>query len=350
MMSNTRTRSLVVLAALAVAATAAITAPRAARSQAALSSPQPSAYSVTDLGSVPGFNRYFGNGINRSGQAAVGSAQDSTPGHALFYNGAVLKDLGTLKSAAYSTGFGINDLGWVVGESSRATLWKNGGPAIDLVKAGGRAVAINNAASPQITGTAWGSRRGGAFLWQNGAHQMLPFLEGYAINDLGQIAGRNNDNACFWSKATGLVNLPTLGGGPVTEAFGINNSGVVVGGSPGPDGEMHAVRWEGYAIQDLGLLLLPGIPPAPSRHWWTRAKAINSSGVIVGEAGGYGAAWRWDPGSQTMVDLNTLIDPLVYPGVSLSVANGINDVGQIVGYGSVSTDPGHEHAFILTPQ
>ena len=45
-----------------------------------------------------------------------------------------------------------------------------------------------------------------------------------------------------------------------------------------------------------------------------------------------------------MVDLNTLIDPL--SGWELVTAWGINDAGQITGYGLIG---GETHAFLLTP-
>src|SRR4051794_11018791 len=63
---------------------------------------QPTAYALTDLASVPGFTRYYGVGINLSGQAAVSSARDGYTGHALFYNGATLVDLGVFTTGGYN--------------------------------------------------------------------------------------------------------------------------------------------------------------------------------------------------------------------------------------------------------
>jgi probable HAF family extracellular repeat protein len=46
-----------------------------------------------------------------------------------------------------------------------------------------------------------------------------------------------------------------------------------------------------------------------------------------------------------MLDLNTLIPPGT--GWTLDQANGINDAGEIVGYGAKK---GQQHAFLLTPE
>jgi len=45
-----------------------------------------------------------------------------------------------------------------------------------------------------------------------------------------------------------------------------------------------------------------------------------------------------------MIDLNDLVD--ADPGFILATAYGINDLGQIVGYGEID---GYRHAFLLTP-
>jgi probable HAF family extracellular repeat protein len=309
-------------------------------------------YTLTDLGSLPAYNRYWGDAINATGQAAVSSAIESptglsTPGHALLYNGAGLVDLGVFKPAGanQASAAAINNGGWVVGTATSGSklvtaLWRNGqivqvAPNVAVPEYG-----INNAASPQITGS-YHPRpgQGCAFLWQNGTLTNLPFGEGHAINDSGKIAGRNNDNACVWTKSGGLVNLPTLVSGAVTDALAINNSGIVTGHSHDSLGRYHAVYWDAAgAIHDMGLL--GGAE--------TKAYGINGLGTIVGQFfGSPGGAFRWDP-LGGYVDLNSLIEHAAYPGWFISAANGINDNGQIVGIGYVNGD-NHEHAFILTP-
>ena len=94
----------------------------------------------------------------------------------------------------------------------------------------------------------------------------------------------------------------------------------------------HCLIARGYALQSLG----PGA-----------ANAINTAGLIVGGNSVSGSATRaflWRNGVAT--DLNTLIP--ANSGWTLNFASGINDRGQIVGWGVNFT--GSIHAFLLTPQ
>src|SRR5207245_8849479 len=74
--------------------------------------------------------------------------------------------------------------------------------------------------------------------------------------------------------------------------------------------------------------------------------AINNSGAVVGfattRANEYHAFVSINGGR--MQDLNRLIPR--NSGWVLGQANGINDAGQIVGYGTIH---GHTHTFLLTP-
>ena len=78
---------------------------------------------------------------------------------------------------------------------------------------------------------------------------------------------------------------------------------------------------------------------------WSEANGINNAGQVVGEADladGSTHAFLWSGGS--MRDLNSLI-----PGNSgwvLEYATGVNDSGQICGYGAHN---GARRAFLLTP-
>ena len=83
-----------------------------------------------------------------------------------------------------------------------------------------------------------------------------------------------------------------------------------------------------YAVTDLGTLSVSD---------------LNNAGQVVGQAGttdGFNHAFLWENG--TMIDLGTL-------GGTYSCANGINDLGQVVG---MATLPGGAawHAFLVTPQ
>jgi probable HAF family extracellular repeat protein len=311
-------------------------------------------------------------------------------------------DLGALGEPQYyystSYAYGINNSGQVVGYSTTSAGWEHAflysgkGPMQDLGTLNGSldtsiAYAINN--NGQVVG--YSQPSGGfldAFRYSNGSMQDLGTLPGdiesyaYGINDSGQVVGYGTlDHAFLYSGNGPMQDLKTLFGGSLSQAYGINNSGQVVGimtnghafrlsnGSvqdlgtlPGGDSSMassinnsgqvagrsntnnasiyHAFLYSGNGpMQDLGTL--PGSPT-------TFADAINNSGQVVG------GSWTSSRaiyhaflyyGNQ-MYDLNTLLFN-TSSGWTLQEATGINDAGQIVGYG---INPGGQtHAFLLNP-
>jgi probable HAF family extracellular repeat protein len=143
--------------------------------------------------------------------------------------------------------------------------------------------------------------------------------------------------------------LGTLGGGwGSTWAQDINNSGQIIGTSELSSGYWHAFLTSPYtpinpATDDLG--------PIGGN---SGAAAINAHGQVVGNISM--DSYPWDTShthaflysDSTMIDLNTLIDPL--SGWTLQSATDINDSGQIVGWGvGPNFGPNEAHAFLLTP-
>ncbi len=142
----------------------------------------------------------------------------------------------------------------------------------------------------------------------------------YAINAIGQAAGWSTtamgDTQAFLSGSGGLSGLSTVNGAD-SYAFGINDSGVVTG-TFYVNGQSHGAIWEGSSVTDVGQN--------------TYGQAINDAGVVVG---GNGQAFVYSSGS---------MDTLGYlPGGDWSAAYGINNLGEVVGYGTVA--PGVFRAF-----
>ena len=241
------------------------------------------------------------------------------------------------------------------------------------------------------------------FLWKNGHMSALPTLGGNngqasAINKRGQIAGYAQttvtDSGCppyqitsgvIWDRGK-VKALPTVGGDPDGVAFGINNQGQAVGYSGTCTAANHAVLWEdgtAIALRDLGVAgaLAVGIndrgqivgqvasadgTTAYGALWqngtitnlrtlpgdfFSFAEAINNEGQVVGSTqlanGDWSHAFIWQNG--VMTDLNTL-----FPASSnlyATMANEINERGQIVGMATVLSGPnaGKIHAFLATP-
>lgn len=172
-----------------------------------------------------------------------------------------------------------------------------------------------------------------------------------AINHQGTVVGWS-DVATQWRNhafvGTPSHDIGTLGG-LNSEATGINDKGQVVGWSTiatgyvppaHPDGYFdpgakHAFLYQNGQMTDLGTL--PG-------YQASAAKAINALGQIVGDStssfGQHAAFFNATGGPPT--DLNSLLPP--NSGWVLDDAVGINDSGQVIGYGTYHGDP---HAYLL---
>ncbi|MHC4091031.1 MAG: hypothetical protein ACYSVY_12300 [Planctomycetota bacterium] len=169
-----------------------------------------------------------------------------------------------------------------------------------------------------------------AFFWENGRLQDMGTLGGswavaYGINNSGKVVGLSTlpgdetGHAFIW-KGGGLRDLGTLPNGTNSIGSAVNQRGQVVGVAETSDAQVHTFLWHrGTGMLDLGSLSLGGDPND------TRPRAINNRAQIVGSASddeGRKRAFLWDDG--VMTDLGTL-------GGSQSYAYDINERGEIVG-------------------
>ena len=264
----------------------------------------PPAYTLTDLGTLPGGTSSSSAGVNGGGQVTGQADTMDNATHAFLSapNGGALQDLGTLPGGYFSIGWGVNAGGQVTGQantsggSNHAFLsGPNGGPLQDLgLFVGGtfsNGMAVN--ASGQVTGR--------------------------ADSGVGRIGSNHYDHA-FLSGPNGgaLQDLGTLPGDSTSEGFSVNASGQVVGYSRSGAGELRAFLYSGGVMTDLGALVTPG--SAFARFYI--ATGITDSGVITGQ----GLTTGFDPGStvQTHAFLLTPIlgGPKITVTASASAANG----------------------------
>ena len=108
-----------------------------------------------------------------------------------------------------------------------------------------------------------------------------------AINQAGTIVGfagvvgdpdANTLNAFIWTESDGMQLLPGLTGDVDIEAYGINNSGTVVGLSCDAAGVCTAVRWDDGVVTDLNSV------KGTFTDRLETAKDINDQGEITGRA------------------------------------------------------------------
>jgi probable HAF family extracellular repeat protein len=167
-----------------------------------------------------------------------------------------------------------------------------------------------------------------------------------AINSAGYIAGEADSavnnvgyplHAVLIDPKGNYTDLGTLGTGQLALSLRINSSNEVVGYSTfsaSDNGTIHHFAYVNGAMKDLGVL------PGGS---YGMAYAVNDAGIIVGytSTGSGNHAFVYEDG--TMTDLNSLV---AGSGWTLQSAEGINNAGQIVGYGL--NPSGQLHAFELT--
>jgi len=278
--------------------------------------PPYASYVVQDLGTLGGASA-AANAINDVGQVVGESwTKNNLTTHAFLWDKGVMTDLGVLQPHDWSTASDINEAAIVVGYSGS-------GPRVQLV----------------------GPFRG--FSWNNGSLTDLGTLPGdtsswaWGINDAGTIVGTSalttaTNPAHFrpyvYSNGVmvqvGFV-APGQDGLVNGEAFDINNSGLIVGGGVTlkSSGLSRAFSFDGAILRDLGSL-----------GHQSEARAVNEAGRAVGQAA---PDAMWVDTIKPLEDLGTL-------GGFLSAAYDVNDIGDVVGWSQVATQPSSvaDHAFI----
>jgi probable HAF family extracellular repeat protein len=198
-----------------------------------------------------------------------------------------------------------------------------------------------------IEAVVWGPR---------GEVQQLPPFPGdvlsaaFGINDNGDVVGCSGTcgtpdtpalcrHAVLWRNGR-VINLGGLGGAINNYPVVINNAGQIAGISDPPgDATTYAVLWQNGAITNLGAL--PGDVSSVTQDMNARGQVVGSSC----DANFNCRAFLWDHG--VMLDLNSLI-PRHSP-LYLTVAEGINDRGEIAGSAVLNSNPNEQRAFLAVP-
>ena len=326
-------------------------------------------YQLIDLGTLGGSSS-FALDINNLGQV-TGNAQTVVGQPAprlntfLWNAPGPMVNVGVLPgSNNFSRGYAINDAGTIVGESdnntSRAFIYANGSLS-GLTRLAGdndRGVAhdINN--NGLVVGISSNGVASRATMWTNGLGSDLGSLDGlttttaraWGLNDANSAVGYSRrdttssvSQATLWRPGLAPLNLGSLQSNSFSQAYAINASGVIAGsavagqtggGTDITQAALWTVAGNSVSLQALGSL----------GRTFSEAKDINVAGQVIGyatnTAGSPQRAFIWQDG--TMFDLNSFIDPA--SGFTLATAEGINNRGDIVGWGTVG---GVTHAYVL---
>ncbi|MEO8726763.1 MAG: hypothetical protein ABI383_11680 [Acidobacteriaceae bacterium] len=285
---------------------------------------------VRDLGDLGGGDSWATYITSRG--LVIGFAYNATPDPYSYY--------GTQYHATTWSDGRIRDLGTLGGTDSQAWAANSRGDVIGIS-------LLNTAPVPPFN-----QPREDAFIWSRGHMRDLGTLGGNfstptAINRRGQVTVLSFDNtnqqyqSFLWCDGHQSV-LAGLGG-VFVEATTLNDYAISTGAATDPTNtnflaEVWLPTGEGFALG------------AVAGDTGSVGLGINNQGVIVGGSGSvtlfgntYAHAFVWQYGS--LADLNTLV-PAGSP-LTLNVAYAINDRGMIAGMGTNSN--GDQHAFVLVP-
>ena len=286
---------------------------------------------------------------------------------------------------------GVNNVGQVAGNFishgvPHAYLWTNG-----TFKVLGLGTARNLNVHGSVVGVSAATNH--ATLWSNGQTRDLGALSSrdssvaLGINDNGVVVGFDTHNPTGntlpfeWRVSTGMVRLPNLGGSH-SEANGVNSLGKIVGWSEGLTGSRISVTWKNGVLSEFAVPQTP--QPTPSKITNSNETIVQSTttagsfaidlriavsgfsiqplpsftNIVAMDISNQGTVVGYDFDSQgnsrpfvclnsrQVFDLNTLISPVAQTHWVLQVAQGVNDHGQIVGFGTFN---GVNSGFLLTP-
>jgi probable HAF family extracellular repeat protein len=197
-----------------------------------------------------------------------------------------------------------------------------------VAPAGSKAKGIN--ASGQVVGSLLSGGHQHAFVYNGTSTFDLGTLGGltsiaYGINDLGVVVGQADNTAgrprAFSYYRGHMTNLGTLSGGDLSVATAINKLGVITGYSG--TGALYAYGVYGFRYQSGHMQLLGALPAGQGSFGYS----VNPGGMISGAAYEGPFTVPEYPNYPTIYKTNVPVKISSYEGE----ANGINDLGQVVG-------------------
>ena len=260
-----------------------------------------------------------------------------TPQYQIYDIGVV--DIGD----TFSQGFGVSRAGIAVGRSirndgSHAFTWTLNGGIVALPDLAGRSYCVSNSANDSgvSVGTAattvFGSGRL-PVIWQNGVVSQLPLPVGQTLGDANSVnasnvavgsvnAGSDQRGVVYSGGIATIITQTTPDGSYFLTAFGINDSGRVVGQGIDP---VHAARNVGI-VYDIGQSMAFDVGALPGMNG-ALAFGVSNTGYVVGSSmfnQGAGPPFIWsDQGGMVAIPLAA--------DTSLGQAEGVNSSGWVVG-------------------
>src|SRR5438093_1005623 len=242
-----------------------------------------------------------------------------------------------------SQGFGVSRAGVAVGRSlhtggSEAFTWTLNGGLVGLPNLAGRNYAVSNSANDtgSVVGTGAITEFGSSHLpliWQNGVVSQLPLPVGETLGDANSVnsstvavgsvdAGSLQRGVIYSGGSATVITQTTTNGSYFLTAFGINDSGRIVGQGIDPN---NAARNVGI-VYDIGQSMAFEVGALPGMNG-ALAFGVSNTGYVVGSSmlnQGSGLPFIWsDKGGIVAIPLAT--------GTSQGSARAVNSAGWVVG-------------------
>ncbi len=268
---------------------------------------------------------------------AVAPTVATTPQYQIYDIGVI--DVGDTASQ----GFGVSHAGIAVGRSvrtdgSQAFIWTLDYGIVGLPNLAGRSHAVSNSANDKgiVVGTAATTLFGTSRLpviWQNGVVSQLPLPAGETLGDANSVnassvavgsvdAGSLQRGVIYSGGNATIITQTTANGSYFLTAFGINDSGRVVGQGIDP---LNAARNVGI-VYDIGQSMAFEIGALPGMNG-ALAFGVSNTGYVVGSSmlnQGSGLPFIWsDQGGIVAIPLAS--------GTSEGSARAVNSAGWVVG-------------------
>src|SRR6266436_263658 len=272
--------------------------------------------------------------------AIISAAIATTPQYQIY-------DIGVIEVGDdASQGFGVSHGGIAVGRSirtggSQALTWTLNGGIIGLPNLAGRSYAVSNSANDNgvVVGTAATTLFGSSRLpviWQNGVVSQLPLPGGETLGDansvnassvaVGSVDGGSSQRGAIYSGGSGsIITQTTSNGSFFVTAFGINDSGRIVGQGIDPT---NAARNVGI-VYDMGSSAAFEVGALPGANG-ALAFGVGNGGHVVGSSmlnQGSGRPFIWS-------DANGIVGIPLATGTSEGSARAVNSAGMVVGQDS----------------
>src|SRR4051794_22282654 len=269
--------------------------------------------------------------------AIISGATGTTPQYQIY-------DIGVIDlSDDASQGFGVSHGGIAVGRSirtggSQAFTWTVSGGIVGLPNLAGRSHAVSNSANDSgvVVGTAATTLFGTSRLpviWQNGAVSQLPLPPGETLGEANSVnassvavgsvdAGTLQRGVIYSGGSATIITQTTANGSFFVTAFGINDSGRVVGQGIDP---MNAARNVGI-VYDVGQNMAFEVGALPGLNG-ALAFGVSNTGYVVGSSmlnQGSGLPFIWS-------DQSGMVAIPLASGTSQGSARAVNSAGWVVG-------------------